>query len=161
MRYHFFLHYGWFFQNLRKEAVQTFMHTTVNLAHNNIMLMKCSIFSHITCRKLQRCFKDHFQKPAFNMTLSMKCFMFLINNYVLSPKMTFTLMGFSVFCNLTRFTMKVLTLIGMRQGGFTPLIIFWLDFVSWIFIKNVQTFEINRDNLTPCQCLIKLAQRWR
>ena len=33
-----------------------------------------------------------------------------------------------------------LTLIGMRQGGFTPLIIFGLDFVSWIFIKNFQTF---------------------
>ena len=29
MRDHFFLHYGWFFQNLRKEAVRTFMHTTV------------------------------------------------------------------------------------------------------------------------------------
>ena len=29
MRYHFFLHYGWFFQNLGKEAVRTFMHTTV------------------------------------------------------------------------------------------------------------------------------------
>ena len=31
MRDHFFLHYGWFFQNLRKEAVRTFMHTTVTL----------------------------------------------------------------------------------------------------------------------------------
>ena len=31
MRDHFFLHYGWFFQNLRKEAVRTFMHTTVSL----------------------------------------------------------------------------------------------------------------------------------
>ena len=31
MRYHFFLHYGWFFQNLGKEAVRTFMHTTVCL----------------------------------------------------------------------------------------------------------------------------------
>ena len=30
MSYHFFLHYGWFFQNLGKEAVRTFMHTTVN-----------------------------------------------------------------------------------------------------------------------------------
>ena len=30
MRYHFLLQYGWFFQNLRKEAVRTFMHTTVN-----------------------------------------------------------------------------------------------------------------------------------
>ena len=29
MRYHFFLHYGWFFQNLGKEPVRTFMHTTV------------------------------------------------------------------------------------------------------------------------------------
>ena len=29
MRYHFFLHYGWFFQNLGKEAVRTFMHTTI------------------------------------------------------------------------------------------------------------------------------------
>ena len=29
MRCHFFLHYGWFFQNLGKEAVRTFMHTTV------------------------------------------------------------------------------------------------------------------------------------
>ena len=29
-----------------------------------------------------------------------------------------------------------LTLIGMRQGGFTPLIIFGLHFVSCIFIKN-------------------------
>ena len=28
MRDHFFLHYGCFFQNLRKEAVWTFMHTT-------------------------------------------------------------------------------------------------------------------------------------
>ena len=30
MRYHFFLHYGWFLQNLGKKAVLTFMHTTVN-----------------------------------------------------------------------------------------------------------------------------------
>ena len=29
MRHHFFLHYGWVFQNLGKEAVRTFMHTTV------------------------------------------------------------------------------------------------------------------------------------
>jgi len=27
--YHFFLHYGWFFQNHGKEAVRTFMHTNV------------------------------------------------------------------------------------------------------------------------------------
>jgi hypothetical protein len=35
MRYHFFLHYGWFFQNLGKEAVRTFMHTTVLSKHQN------------------------------------------------------------------------------------------------------------------------------
>jgi hypothetical protein len=35
MRYHFFLHYGWFFQNLGKEAVRTFMHTTV-LAESDV-----------------------------------------------------------------------------------------------------------------------------
>ena len=29
MRYHFFLHYGWFFQNLGKEGRRTFMHATV------------------------------------------------------------------------------------------------------------------------------------
>ena len=34
MRYHFFLHYGWFSQNLGKEAVRTFMHTTVCGGHN-------------------------------------------------------------------------------------------------------------------------------
>ena len=49
-----------------------------------------------------------------------------------------------------------LTLIGMRRGGFTPLVISGLDFVSCIFIKNFQLFwgvkiEINRDNLTLLQ----------
>ena len=51
---------------------------------------------------------------------------------------------------------NALTLIGMRQGTFTPLVILGLDFVSWICIKNFQTFlevkiDINRVNLTPCQ----------
>ena len=36
MRDHFFLHYGWFFQNLRKEAVRTFMHTTVGMWINTV-----------------------------------------------------------------------------------------------------------------------------
>ena len=31
MKYCFFLHYGWFSQNLGKEAVRTLMHTTVNV----------------------------------------------------------------------------------------------------------------------------------
>ena len=29
MRYHFFLHYGWFLQNLGKDFIRTNMHTTV------------------------------------------------------------------------------------------------------------------------------------
>ena len=33
MGYHFVLHYGWFFQNLGKEALQTSMHTTVYGEH--------------------------------------------------------------------------------------------------------------------------------
>ena len=39
MRYHFFLHYGWFFQNLGKEGWRTFMHTTVlcNLASSHFL----------------------------------------------------------------------------------------------------------------------------
>ena len=30
MRYHFFLHYGWFFQNLEKDFIPILLHTTVN-----------------------------------------------------------------------------------------------------------------------------------
>ena len=30
-----------------------------------------------------------------------------------------------------------LTLVGMRQGGFTSLILLELHFVSWIFIKKI------------------------
>ena len=55
-----------------------------------------------------------------------------------------------------------LTLICMRQDGFTHLIIFGLNFVRQIFIKNFQTFlkvkiEINRDNLT----LAKLIESYK
>ena len=31
MRYHLFLHYGWFLQNLEKDFIRTNMHTTVHL----------------------------------------------------------------------------------------------------------------------------------
>ena len=60
------------------------------------------------------------------------------------------------YCMQSYFVHIYLTLIGMRQGGFTSLIILGLDFVSWIFIKNFQNnsevkIEINRDNLTPCR----------
>ena len=49
---------------------------------------------------------------------------------------------------------KYLTLIGMRQGTFAPLVILGLDFVSWICIENSQTFlevkiDMNQVNLTP------------
>ena len=43
MRHHFFLHYGWFFHNLGKEAVRTFLHTTENpaLLNHFVMLKNC------------------------------------------------------------------------------------------------------------------------
>ena len=41
------------------------------------------------------------------------------------------------------FTKTDLTLIGMRQDTFTPLVILGLYFVSWICIKNFQTFFEN------------------
>ena len=31
MRYHLFLHHGWFLQNLGNDPIPTYMHTTVNL----------------------------------------------------------------------------------------------------------------------------------
>ena len=40
MRYHFFLHYGWFFQNLGKEGRRTLMHTTVN----SLLIMQIVFF---------------------------------------------------------------------------------------------------------------------
>ena len=62
MRDHFFLHYGWFFQNLGKEAVRTFMHTTVSIIelklkilimNKNVPLGKIS--THCEIRTAQQC----------------------------------------------------------------------------------------------------------
>ena len=48
MKYHFFLHYGWFLQNLGKEAVRTFMHTTVTgIWNSGISMASFSTFSSI------------------------------------------------------------------------------------------------------------------
>ena len=41
-RYHFFLHYGWFFLNLGKQGRRTFMHTTVPI----VRLWKLANFNH-------------------------------------------------------------------------------------------------------------------
>ena len=46
MRYHLFLHYGWFFQNLGKETVRTFMHTTVGPSPTK--KEECKIFTYKT-----------------------------------------------------------------------------------------------------------------
>ena len=48
MRDHFFLHYGWFFQNLRKEAVRTLMHTTVYVDKLGRVL--------VTGKKIYKCY---------------------------------------------------------------------------------------------------------
>ena len=34
MRYHLFLHYGWFFQNLEKDFIRTDMHMTLTYKKN-------------------------------------------------------------------------------------------------------------------------------
>ena len=49
-----------------------------------------------------------------------------------------------------------LTLNGIREGTFNPLVLFESYFVCWVLIKNFQTFlevkiDINWFNLTPCQ----------
>ena len=38
MRYHLFLHYGWFLQNIEKDFIRTNMHTTVKSASNQDLL---------------------------------------------------------------------------------------------------------------------------
>jgi hypothetical protein len=41
MRYHFFLQYGWFLQNLGKDFIPTNMHTTVTSRKNNESQLHC------------------------------------------------------------------------------------------------------------------------
>ena len=41
MRYHFFLNYGWFLQNLGKEADRTNMHLTVHLSGTLDYVTQC------------------------------------------------------------------------------------------------------------------------
>ena len=59
MRYHFFLTYGWFFQNLGKEAVRTFMHTTVGTSKLTFLfLILISFFKVITYLPERKIFPD-------------------------------------------------------------------------------------------------------
>ena len=39
MRYHFFLHYGWFLQNFEKDFIPTLLHTTVDIVASAILFM--------------------------------------------------------------------------------------------------------------------------
>ena len=57
MRYHLFLQYGWFLQNLGKEAVRTNMHTTVIIAH-------CAFI----------CFQEKSCPVLLNSTMTVLCF---------------------------------------------------------------------------------------
>ena len=55
---------------------------------------------------------------------------------------------------------------GGGRGHFYPLVLFWLNFVIWIFIKNFHTLlevttDSNRINLTSSLSLIKNVPRWR
>ena len=72
MRYHFFLHYGWFFQNLGKEAVRTFMHTTVpeNLGVG-VDFWPCMLQYFLTLNKDScPCFKLPLKQPYHMMNLT-------------------------------------------------------------------------------------------
>ena len=39
MRYHFFLHYGWFLQSFEKDFIPTLLHTTVDIVASAILFM--------------------------------------------------------------------------------------------------------------------------
>ena len=51
MMYHFFLHYGWFFQNFGKEGRRTFMHTTCFVIILTIYFIDW-LSRHITCHSI-------------------------------------------------------------------------------------------------------------
>ena len=57
MRHYFFLHYGWFCQNLGKEAVWTFMHTTVSGAFVWHQMKKLHLFNKGSEKRWQNCIK--------------------------------------------------------------------------------------------------------
>ena len=64
MRYHFFLQYGWFLQNLGKDFIPTNMHTTVVVAN-----LKASLFK--TVLSLDR---GQLQNNVLNFYLPKSCF---------------------------------------------------------------------------------------
>ena len=76
-----------------------------------------------------------------------------------------------IFCHICKFSCPGCTINpNWHEGGhLPPPVLFWSDFVSWIFIKNLWTFlevkiDINRAKLTPCQThwvLWKNVPRWR
>ena len=45
MRYHLYLHYGWFLQNLGKDFIQTNMHTTVCIPTHVLVILLPSLLS--------------------------------------------------------------------------------------------------------------------
>ena len=54
MRYHLFLHYGWFLQNLGKDFIQTNMHTTVqNFYFLKTFLGKLKMVRQFDCLETQ------------------------------------------------------------------------------------------------------------
>ena len=53
MRYHLFLHYGWFLQNLEKDFIRTNRHTTVNLQYRYYVPVRVS--QRMTSKKMAIC----------------------------------------------------------------------------------------------------------
>ena len=84
MRYHFFLHYGWFFQNLGKEGRRTFMHTTVVLWIYNfdldlaLKLLHCTMiqFHQFLELKIFLCNIDNFSGTLFSVKVQLVDYFF-------------------------------------------------------------------------------------
>ena len=71
MRYHFFLHYGWFFQNLGKEGRRTFMHTTVfEVLFYSYWIENCSgaLASYVEHKQKQRLSKLKLSETLFALS---------------------------------------------------------------------------------------------
>ena len=75
MRYHFFLHYGWFFQNLEKDFIPILLHTTVGCLWSLHLSVKgpCKVASlHIS--KRNKTLQGHFTEQYNHQKITNKMF---------------------------------------------------------------------------------------
>ena len=120
MRCHFFLHYGWFFQNLGKEAVRTFMHTTV-------LLRKASLWG---------CYKPrHVTKWDVILLATIQ---YLKNKQKIVHELVTSMSKRSMFQYFFWTTKRKADVIGFRQGAkkngidnFTKKVISWILYIRF------------------------------